>query len=71
MTAADVQAAGPGGACAAFGGRRYDTPTGLPCPRLVRTDGTVVGDGPCGGCGHCLGVQGEAWPDDRRPPATR
>jgi hypothetical protein len=34
--------------------RRYATPTGEPCPRTVRVDGTVEGDGNCRGCGVCL-----------------
>ncbi|MEV0897572.1 hypothetical protein [Actinoplanes sp. NPDC049802] len=33
---------------------RYSTPTGEPCPYLVRADGTVEGDGACRGCGSCL-----------------
>jgi len=35
-------------------GRRYGTPTGEPCPRVVRVDGTVDGSGDCLGCGTCL-----------------
>jgi hypothetical protein len=34
--------------------RRYDTPTGQPCPRQLRVDGTVEGAGACLGCGTCL-----------------
>jgi hypothetical protein len=34
--------------------RRYPTPTGAPCPRVIRTDGTVDGSGACLGCGTCL-----------------
>jgi len=30
---------------------RYDTATGDPCPRSVRADGTVDGDGACHSCG--------------------
>ena len=30
---------------------RYDTPTGQPCPRSVRPDGSVIGDGACHECG--------------------
>ncbi len=33
---------------------RYLTPTGEPCPRSVRTDGTVEGTAHCHGCGFCL-----------------
>ena len=33
---------------------RYDTPTGRPCPRSIRADGTVEGEGACLGCGACL-----------------
>jgi hypothetical protein len=35
-------------------GSRYLTPTGDPCPRVVRVDGTVLGSGDCLGCGTCL-----------------
>ena len=34
--------------------RRYPTPTGDPCPRQVRVDGTVDGSGACFGCGTCM-----------------
>ena len=33
---------------------RYATPTGGPCPRYLRVDGTVQGSGACVGCGTCL-----------------
>jgi hypothetical protein len=33
---------------------RYATPTGSPCPRTIRVDGTVEGAGACFGCGTCL-----------------
>lgn len=33
---------------------RYATPTGEPCPRTVRVDGSVQGSGACVGCGTCL-----------------
>jgi hypothetical protein len=33
---------------------RYATPTGRPCPRVVRLDGTIEGEGDCLGCGNCL-----------------
>ncbi|MEU8661658.1 hypothetical protein [Actinoplanes philippinensis] len=39
--------------------RRYATPTGDPCPYLLRADGTVEGDGACRGCGTCL--LGAGW----------
>lgn len=29
----------------------YETPTGDPCPRTRRADGTVEGDGGCRSCG--------------------
>jgi hypothetical protein len=32
----------------------YATPTGAPCPRTVREDGSVQGSGACLGCGMCL-----------------
>lgn len=34
--------------------RRYATPTGEPCPRSLRLDGTVEGSGDCHACGCCL-----------------
>jgi hypothetical protein len=34
--------------------RHYATPTGAPCPRTVREDGSVEGTGACLGCGMCL-----------------
>lgn len=36
------------------GVRRHATPTGEPCPRSVRVDGSVDGSGDCHGCGACL-----------------
>jgi hypothetical protein len=33
---------------------RYATPNGSPCPRTLRTDGTVEGSGDCLGCGVCM-----------------
>jgi hypothetical protein len=33
---------------------RYATPSGEPCPRCLRVDGTVEGAGACFGCGTCL-----------------
>ena len=38
----------------ARGPRRYATPTGEPCPRTVRLDGTIEGSGDCHACGCCL-----------------
>jgi hypothetical protein len=35
-------------------GYRYPTPTGDPCPRTVRTDGTIEHGGICQSCGTCL-----------------
>jgi hypothetical protein len=32
---------------------RWLTPTGEPCPRVVRVDGTLEGSGDCVGCGFC------------------
>ena len=34
--------------------RLFATPTGAPCPRTVRQDGSVQGSGACLGCGTCL-----------------
>jgi hypothetical protein len=39
----------------------YATPTGAPCPRCVRVDGTVEGSGDCLGCGYCVIVAAAAW----------
>lgn len=41
----------------------YATPTGDPCPRWVREDGSVEGSGECGSCGSCLLIPEVAWPD--------
>jgi hypothetical protein len=41
--------------------RRYATPTGEPCPRAVRVDGTVEGTGECLWCGYCLLIAEAAW----------
>jgi len=35
-------------------GYRYPTPTGEPCPRTVRVDGTIEFGGNCQSCGTCL-----------------
>jgi hypothetical protein len=35
-------------------GHRYPTPTGEPCPRTIRVDGTIENDGNCQSCGTCL-----------------
>ena len=40
------------------------TPTGEPCPRQLRADGTVEGPGDCYGCGSCLLFELQAWPVD-------
>jgi hypothetical protein len=60
--------------------RRFATPTGGPCPRCLRVDGTVQGSGDCVGCGTCLQFGGlveelddgcdgevevESWPSPR------
>lgn len=34
--------------------RRWATPTGEPCPRVVRMDGTLEAGADCVGCGFCL-----------------
>jgi hypothetical protein len=34
--------------------RRFATPTGAPCPRTVRLDGAIDGDGACHACGMGL-----------------
>jgi hypothetical protein len=44
-------------------GRVYATPTGAPCPRCVRVDGSVEGSGDCLGCGYCLIMANGAWSD--------
>ena len=38
--------------------RRWWTPTGEPCPRTERLDGTLEGSGDCVGCGFCLLLAG-------------
>jgi hypothetical protein len=35
-------------------GYRYATPTGSPCPRTIRVDGTIENGGNCQSCGTCL-----------------
>ena len=35
-------------------GYRYPTPTGEPCPRTVRVDGTIEFGGNCQSCGFCM-----------------
>ena len=35
-------------------GYRYATPTGEPCPRTIRVDGTITNSGNCQSCGTCL-----------------
>lgn len=52
---------------AGVGHDRYATPTGAPCPRCLRIDGTVEGSGSCTGCGTCLlagGLLDDPAPDD-------
>ena len=41
--------------------RAYPTPTGEPCPRLVRLDGSVDSSGACYGCGSCLLLVPDCW----------
>jgi DNA-binding helix-hairpin-helix protein with protein kinase domain len=41
--------------------RAFLTPTGAPCPRHVRADGTVEGDADCVSCGTCLLFVDVAW----------
>jgi hypothetical protein len=38
--------------------RPWQTPTGDPCPRTLRIDGTVDTTGDCLGCGFCLLIAG-------------
>jgi hypothetical protein len=40
----------------------YATPTGEPCPRCVRLDGSVAGSGSCTSCGCCLLLAFAEWP---------
>lgn len=35
-------------------GYHYATPTGDPCPRTIRVDGTIENGGNCQSCGTCL-----------------
>ena len=44
-------------------GTRWDTPTGEPCPRAVRLDGTIEGAAHCVSCSCCLLLLRAAWPD--------
>jgi hypothetical protein len=54
-------------------GQAYATPTGQPCPRCVRLDGTIDGSGDCVACGTCLLLIELAWQEvpadkgDERP----
>jgi hypothetical protein len=49
-------------------GHRYPTPTGDPCPRTVRVDGTIELGGNCMSCGTCLLFGHLLDPTDPRPP---
>ena len=48
----------------AEGETRFITPTGTPCPRAVRLDGTVEGSGNCCDCGYCMLLEWAAWGRD-------
>jgi hypothetical protein len=49
----------------------YHTPTGAPCPRTIRLDGSVEGSGDCVGCGYCQLLVDAAWGgDDTTTPTT-
>ena len=49
----------------------YATPTGAPCPRAVRADGTVDGDGACHSCGLGAGCPlHDPWAPGPEVPAT-
>jgi hypothetical protein len=50
-------------------GHRYPTPTGEPCPRTVRVDGTIEFGGNCQSCGTCLLYAGLLDQPNDRPPA--
>ena len=50
-------------------GYRYPTPTGEPCPRTIRVDGTIERGGNCQSCGTCLLFGGlidlnDIWPSE-------
>jgi hypothetical protein len=47
-------------------GYRYPTPTGEPCPRTIRTDGTIEFGGNCQSCGTCL-LYGGLEPSEIQP----
>jgi hypothetical protein len=49
--------------------RRWQTPTGEPCPRVVRVDGTLEGSGDCVGCGFCHLIAGLVEPASTAPDA--
>jgi len=44
----------PQGSAPRIAGYRYPTPTGEPCPRTIRVDGTIERGGNCQSCGTCL-----------------
>jgi len=48
-------------------GYRYPTPTGEPCPRTIRVDGTIENGGNCQSCGTCLLYGGVIDWSDARP----
>ena len=43
------------------------TPTGEPCPRIQRLDGTLEGSGDCVSCGFCLLLAGLVERPERTP----
>jgi hypothetical protein len=47
----------------AEGQTRYRTPTGRPCPRTLRMDGSVEAGGDCCSCGYCVLLEWAAWGD--------
>ena len=47
-------AAAPVASAARIPGYRYPTPSGEPCPRTIRVDGTIEFGGICQSCGTCL-----------------
>lgn len=51
-------------------GYRYATPTGDPCPRTIRVDGSIENGGNCQSCGTCLLYSGLIDPGPIRPDDT-
>jgi hypothetical protein len=51
---ATLGAEAPTASAPRIAGYRYPTPSGEPCPRTIRVDGTIEFNGNCQSCGTCL-----------------